>query len=535
MALAFVSGVACTNDDSSSPSDTTEATFRQGGDLRLAAVDVTTLDPAAAVPTNQAQMIAVDLLYDGITVFPRGLDPVGQNDVAGGTRSDEVAAEPDLARSITPNADATVWTVALGDHTFSDGSPITAADVKATYERLARKGSASLAGVRLDIVNGYAEVATGAATDVTGLRVVDPRTLEITLREPYRQLPELLASPLFGIVPKASVDAGDAAFAEPVGSGPYTFVGKGAEGMTFERASSSAGADAGPNMIELRTYASWGDAYAAFVAGDVDWSVVPSDQLPSATEAYGDEHFTNFGSELWFGFNLTDPVFGDIRFRQAIVQAVSSAQVVNDALPGRFPLRAIVPRDVPGYNNDACANLCESSQEVAKAWLAQAFPDGAIPTVTLDGYDDPTQAAMLASVKAQLEAVGIPVEVRTRPFEAYRSFATSGQQALFSFGWVGVAPTQDVYLAPLFRSNAPDNVTGFRSDVIDAEIATARAEADPQDRQDAYGSIERQLLAQSVIIPIAQLRTNQVVADRVRGWSTRLDGTYVVPEVWVTD
>ena len=33
--------------------------------------------------------------------------------------------------------------------------------MKATYERLAKKGSASLAGVRLEIINGYQDVAIG--------------------------------------------------------------------------------------------------------------------------------------------------------------------------------------------------------------------------------------------------------------------------------------------------------------------------------------------------------------------------------------
>ena len=75
--------------------------------------------------------------------------------------------------------------------------------MKATYERLAKKGSASLAGVRLEIINGYQEVASGAAAEMSGLQVVDDHRLQITLREPYVQLPELLASPLYGIVPKA--------------------------------------------------------------------------------------------------------------------------------------------------------------------------------------------------------------------------------------------------------------------------------------------------------------------------------------------
>ena len=99
---------------------------------------------------------------------------------------------------------------------------------------------------------------------------------------------------------------------------------------------------------------------------------------------------------------------------------------------------------------------------------------------------------------------------------------------------VGVAPMQDVYLAPLFQSDSPDNVTGLRSPDVDAQIRQARTTRDPQQRTSAYQWIERLVLDASVLMPIAQLRTNQVVSERVHGWSTRLDGTFVVDEVWVT-
>jgi ABC-type transport system substrate-binding protein len=199
-------------------------------------------------------------------------------------------------------------------------------------------------------------------------------------------------------------------------------------------------------------------------------------------------------------------------------------------------LRAIVPRDVSGFDPAACRDLCEYSPDAARALLAQAFPAGTtVPTVVLDGYEDPVQRAMLNSVQSQLQAVGITSEIRVRSFDEYRSFATSGQQAVFSFGWVGVAPMQDVYLASLFWSGSPDNVTGFRSPDVDALIRQARINGNAQERETLYRQVERQVLSQSAILPIAQLRTNQVVADRVHGWSTRLDGTFVVSEVWVTD
>ena len=264
--------------------------------------------------------------------------------------------------------------------------------MKATYERLAKKGSASLAGVKLEIINGYQDVATGAASDMSGLQLLDDHRLQITLREPYVQVPELLASPLYGIVPKAAADQGDAGFVTPVGSGPYAYADHNDVRTRLERSPSSAGSDVGPDGVDLVGYSSWDDAYQAFVNGDIDWSLVPADQLDAATNAYGTDNFTFFGSELWLGFNLADPTYSDVRFRQAIVQAIDSDKVVNDTLPGRSPLRAIVPRDVPGYADNACTNLCDYSQDVARAWLAQAFPNGGIPTVTLDGYDDPTAA-----------------------------------------------------------------------------------------------------------------------------------------------
>ena len=89
-------------------------------------------------------------------------------------------------------------------------------------------------------------------------------------------------------------------------------------------ASSSAGSDVGPDGVDLVGYSSWDDAYQAFVNGDIDWSLVPADQLDAATSAYGTDNFTFFGSELWLGFNLADPTYSDARFRQAIVQAIDS-------------------------------------------------------------------------------------------------------------------------------------------------------------------------------------------------------------------
>lgn len=517
--LALVAGMAaCTGEDARTPA-TTEGGFRQGGTLRLGVSGLSTLDPARVVPTEQAEMIAADLLYDSLT-------------------TDANPAEPDLAESLEPSEEHRTWRIVLRERTFSDGSPITAADVKFTLERLARQGSTSLAGNRLDIVAGYQAFAVDqTATELAGVRVVDGRTLEISLDVPYSQLPELLGSPLYGIVPRAAAQAAGDRFGEqPVGSGPYRFAGRDGSVVRLERTPGAAGDTVGPDVVELVGFDTIAGSYAAFEAGQVDWSLVPSDRetLERAAATYGDDAFVPFGAELWFGINQNDPAYADVRFRRAIVAAIDRERIARTVFPGRTPLRGLVAAGVPGVGDDACSAVCPYDPAGARALLAEVFGGGPVTTtVVLDTYDDPQQVAVINAITADLQAVGIPVEHRVKTFDEYRSFVVSGEPDVFSFGWVGINPTQEAYLGPPFLSGSRDNVVGVRSESVDATITRARATADAATREQLYREVEQRLLGDGVVIPITQLMTNQVISSRVQGFVGRLDGTFDVTAVWL--
>lgn len=504
----------------------------RGGTLRLGVAGVTTLDPALVVPTETGEMIAADLLFDGLTVQPEGVDAGAAAEAP--RIGSEVAVEPDVAESITPDQDHLVWMVTLQDRTFTDGTPITAGDVKFSLERVAALASSSLPGSRLELIEGYDALAAGQANELSGLRVIDARTLEIRLREPYVELPLLLSSPAYGIVPRAS--ANTAGFDQaPVGSGPYRFVAREGDVASLERADGPAGEGVLPDSVELVSFATSAKSFEAFVDGRVDWSLVPAtqDALRDATNAQTGDAFEFLGATLWLGLNTRNPALVDERFREAIAHAVSSDAVVGEALPGRWPVRSVVPRGVPGYDDAVCEGVCELDVARARALLAEVFPDGAVPTVVLDGYEDPVERAMLESVRTDLAEVGIPAEVRLRPLEEYRLAVATGQVMAFSYGWVGLVPSQDSYLAP-FLAGSPDNVTGVQHDLINGTITRARAEADPAVAVPLYQEAERTVLDLAVVVPIAQLRVNQVVSARVRGFETRLDGTFATGSVWLS-
>ncbi len=100
------------------------------------------------------------------------------------------------------NADSTVWTFTIAeDAVFSDGSPITAEDVKGTWD-LSTRPSTKHQRVNLFLsgVEGFDAVSTGEAMEMSGLVVKDDRTIEVTLSQPdpifYQKLATALIPPV---------------------------------------------------------------------------------------------------------------------------------------------------------------------------------------------------------------------------------------------------------------------------------------------------------------------------------------------------
>ncbi len=534
---------ACSSGDSDEEGGTTSAaptasttSPAAGAVLRLGVTGPLVLDPAVVVPTSHSQMMAADLLYDGLTA----IDPAAAAD------SSE-AVVPTLAESWEPNDDFTEWTFTLREGArFSDGSPIGPVDVKASLERLAVQGTMSLAGVRLEVLEGYEDLVAGDADEIEGIVAGDGNQVVLTTTEPFAPLPELLASPAFAVLPADTGPAGEAGVDGTVSSGPFVRVGTSGEEASGEgapsvegveevvRLVSAEGAEVGVDEVHLARFAGPDEAYEAFVAGTVDWSLVPGDRVEEAREAFGDEHVTPFHAELFFGIDLTDEAFASLEFRQALVQAVDRQAIVDELFPEGILLDGTVPVGVPGHDDDPCAGSCEHDPDAARDLVAEVFGEGEVPTVGIDHYEGEREVALATLVAEDLEAVGVPTELRPQTPEDYEAFVTSGDQELFLFGWVGIAPSADSYLAPLFLSGSPDNVTSFSTEAVDAGLAAARAFEDPADRAEAYRRVEESVMAQVPVIPLVQISTVAVVGERVSGWQVRLDGTFDVARVSVS-
>jgi ABC-type transport system substrate-binding protein len=489
----------------------TSAAGAVGGVLRVAVVGLPSLDPADA--RDPKAVMVVDQLFDTLVRSTGDLQPV-----------------PGLARSSDANRDQTVFTfhLAPGVH-FADDSPVTAADVKFTLERIAGKDSDSPLAAQLEAVSGFAAYHTaGTAPGLAGIETPDAATVVVRLDRPFSSFPSVLGHPGFGIVPKAAVERMGPAFKQtPVGSGPFRRVDSAAPGRLSLRRAPGRNPEARVDGIDFVDFKDADAAYAAFQDGSVDVSPVPPARATDAARSFGRRGMSPYIGVVFYALNVKSPDLADPRFRQAISLAIDRKQIVDDVYQGSVALATgLVADGVPRRNGDACGDRCRFDPDRAKELLVEAFPAGNIPEVAIDHDDDATQTAVAALIKTELDTVGIPAVLRSHPFADYGRFLVSGQQELFRLGWIADYPSPDGFLTPLFSSTSPDNLTGLASPEIDQKLGAARAEADPPKRLALYLEAEQLVLDQYVVVPVAQLESRMVASSRVKGFDLDALGTF---------
>jgi len=517
LALLGLVAVACSSPDSSRSS---AATKPPEGILRLGLVTPGSLDPAQA--RSQSEVLLVDQLFDGLTAYEAGT----------------LAVKPALAASWQPSPDFKRWEFTLrADAVFGNGRQVTAADVKYTIERHARRGSTSQAVSQIALIGGFqAFNVTGKATDLAGISSPAPNVVRFDLDEPLAALPALLGNPIYGVVPREAVEAIPPApiFAkQPVGSGPFVLKTRTDAEMNLVPA---AGVKTELKGIDVFLAKDSTNAYSDFLRGGVDWAEAPNDQIELVPAARGRDDYHPYAGELFYGFNLKNPKFADRRFREAIVRAVDRDAIIRVVYgASALPAVGLVLQGIPGAQPDPCGDICRYDPPRAKALVKEVFPDRPPPEINIDFDDDPTQRAVAEAVQANLRSVGINANLRPHAFGDYLTFALSGAQELFRLGWIGTYPDPDAFLTPLYLAGVTDNVTGFASPEVDGLLRQGRSDPDGAKRTAAFQQAEKIVMSQVPVVPLAQFQTHAVTGPRVRDLAVSVFGTFDATQVRLDD
>ena len=473
------------------------------------------LDPMKARTVDE-QMLA-DHLFDTLVTLD----------------ADTLEPQPGLA-SWTTSDDGLRWEFTLEEGpTFSNGDPVTAFDVEATFDRAVQRASGSAVADLLEPVAGWREVAVdGSATELAGVTAVSETVITIELASPWSSLPVALAQPGLGIVPRSEVGAVDFD-QKPEGSGPFRVASATRTRLVLVPADGRA---TKVDRIDVALFDDQSKAYAAYVDGHLDWSPVPPDRAEEAATRYGRKYFRTYVAELFYAFNLRSPKWADKRARQAVVHAVNREAIIEEIYNSTLrPMTSFVVGGVPGGGEDACGDACAFDTERATALLAEVTGGGAtpFPEIALDFEGDPTQTAVAEAIEEDLEAVGFTVTLRPKPLDEYERFAVSGDQDLFRLGWIAAYPDADGFLAPLFASGSANNLPGFALGTVDDLLRQARATSDAEARKALYQQVDRAVFAEVPVVPIGQFQQHWVATPRVRDLTLTVTGTFDASAVWL--
>jgi peptide/nickel transport system substrate-binding protein/oligopeptide transport system substrate-binding protein len=440
--------------------------------------DPTTLDPALSNDAGSGELCA--LLYNGLVRFDH-----------------RTTILPDIAERWEISRDSRTYTFHLRPGVrFTNGREVTAGDFKYSFERVLDPVTRSSRGWVFEPIAGAREFSSGAADQVTGIRVLDERILEITLDEPFAPFLGFLAMPAALVVPREEIERRGGDFSEhPVGTGPWILEEWVHDDHLLLRANEDY-YQTRPKLdwIHYRIIPETMTVTAEFEAGNLEWMSIPSAEFQRWTEDPEWKPYIRSQLKLqdtYIGINNQKPPFDDIRVRQALNYAVDVVTIMETIRPGRgVRANGAIPPGLPG--SDAGRPPYPYDPRRARRLLTEAgYPEGF--RMEIWKMQSPEVARILEAVQAYLADVGIRAEIVSRDWGMLKQAINQGEPDAYYMTWLADYPDGENFLYPTFHSSnwgGGGNRARYRNQRIDELIERARSTLDDEARTDLYRRID---------------------------------------------
>jgi len=536
----------------------------RGGTLRVGTVAFPgTIDPSFI---NPAFFSLIPAAYDGLTAFKRVSGPEGNELV------------PNLAEEIrAPTDNGTTYTFTLRPGLkYSDGTPVRASDVRATYERILLNEQYG-AGF-LTVIKGGDACSKEKGCDLSAGVVTDDgaRTIVFHLRHPMADFTYQLALPSLVIVPGTAPKKDSESVPLP-GTGPYrirdvrfdfrhqrsSFV---LERNPYFVARGAAQPDGYPDRIEVSAGGPT-DHIAAVKAGREDLTFdtfgpdVSIKQL--ATEVPAQLHIVDAPSTTYIVLNTNVPPFNDIRARQALNYAIDRRALVG-ATDTTEPVQEVscqlLPKNTVGYipycpyTKSPNAAGVWTGPDLSKARDLIARSGTAEQQVTVwtekgDDFGAKQRRARAPIVASALRSIGYRVRIDEVPGDYFHTFVTPKSQLQVGLtGWLSDYPAASNFVLPLATCaktlagiaggevfNA--NMTQFCSPTIDAltERALGVQQDDPAAARDRWAEVDRALTDAAPFVAWGTLRSAYLVSSRTGNVQGHATYGLLITQMWVVE
>jgi peptide/nickel transport system substrate-binding protein len=389
---------------------------------------------------------------------------------------------------------------------FHDGSPLTAADIKASYDKI------------IFPPQGTRSIRKDHYTAVASIEAPDASTVVFKLKFPSASLLGNLASPWNVIYAKKHLDKDPNHFMKNVlGTGPFKF-------KSFTRGATFEGERNPDYHIKDRPYL---NGYKFFISTEtsvraaairsgrayVEFRDLPQSEVDAIKKQLGDKvavQETSMVGQFGIAMQNTVKPFTDIRVRKALTLGFDryTAAKVLYPLTGLRDVGALMRpgtewalpqaelEKFPGFWRDA-----EKSRAEAKKLLAEAgYPNGFKVVLKNRNVRLPYQDFAVYAIQ---EWRKIGIEVENRPLETAAWYTDLRDNGNFE---IGVQPTVEFMDDPdqflnRYTTGASANYGRFSDPVIDDLFSRQARATDPAERKKLVHELQRRVLDQAYYMP----------------------------------
>ena len=479
---------------------------RTKNELRLLGADPPTMDPALTTDATSARYIVE--IFSGLVTINRDL---------------QIA--PDLAKRWEVSADGKVYTFKLReDAAFHNGQPVKAQTVKDSLERAADPRTQSpVADVYLGDIVGVRDRLRGRAESISGVKVIDDYTLQITIDVPKPYFIAKLTYPTAFVVDVNQIKANPRNWMrQPNGTGPFKLkqwdLGR---VMVLEANTSFYGGR--PKLDRATFILSGGAGLTMYENNELDVVGVGLDDIDRVRDrssALNEEYQEGPNLDIsYIGLNVLQPPFDDVKVRQAFAMAIDRAAIASSVLRDLVvPAKGILPPGMPGYNENRQALVFDKDR--AKQLLDESKYGGNLPriTLTVSGEGANLGPSSEAIIQMWHDNLGVDVEVQQVEWATFLQEVRRGRYQMWELGWIADYIDPENFLDVQFHSASVQNEMGYINPTVDRLLEQARVEADVQKRLSLYSQVEDLVLEDFPWIPLYHDKDAALIKPYVEGY-----------------
>nr|WP_186435631.1 ABC transporter substrate-binding protein [Xenorhabdus innexi] len=437
-----------------------------------------------------------------------------------------------------------VWTFYLRqDAKWSDGKPVTAQDFVYSWRRLSdpKVGSPYTSYLQYTYVLNADDILKGIKSpEQLGVKALDERTFQVTLSRPVPYLIDMLSHTPLKPVRQDVVEKFGIKWTSPenfIGNGPYILK----DWVINER------------MVLIRNTHYWNNKESIIekgtllpiVSGVSDVNRYRSGEVDITHDAIPPELYQKMKRDIpdqlrtvpylctfYYEINHQKPLFKDKRVREAIKLSLDRDIITEKIMgQGQIPAYGFTPTYIGGglsINPEWAGWTQEKRNQRAKELLKEAGFDASNPlkfTLLYNTTEQNKQQAIAAASMWQRN-IGAKVTLQNQEWKTSLQNRHEGNYDVVRATWCGDYNEPSSFLN-YYLSGGSNNTAFYQNEAFDNYLNQALTAKDEKTRKEFYQKAERQLDADSALIPVYYRVSTRLIRPTVGGMTGKDPLDYV--------